>query len=147
MATTKQPGQMIRKQVYIRPQQDEALKRLADARATTEAKLIRLVYLYDVREPVKQGIASRLISALHRQKNTYLSVQVLAEFMHLAPRKLAMSHQDALGQIISLVEAWPILELHQIPVVFSEDFNSCASVEGVRFVNPLAADFQLEPWI
>lgn len=32
---------MVRKQVYIRPQQEEQLKRLAEQRAVTEAELIR----------------------------------------------------------------------------------------------------------
>jgi predicted nucleic acid-binding protein len=36
--------------------------------------------------------------------------------------------------------------LHQISVIFSEDFNVGAVVEGVRFVNPFAEDFNLENW-
>lgn len=37
--------------------------------------------------------------------------------------------------------------LNQISVVFSEDFNPGWITEGVRFVNPFAADFQIETWL
>jgi predicted nucleic acid-binding protein len=44
-------------------------------------------------------------------------------------------------------QIWAAARLNQVPVVFSEDFNSGAIVEGVRFVNPLAADFMLAEWV
>ncbi len=34
-------------------------------------------------------------------------------------------------------QIWAIARLHGIPLIFSEDFNSGAVIEGVRFVNPL----------
>jgi predicted nucleic acid-binding protein len=43
-------------------------------------------------------------------------------------------------------QLWAAAHLNQIPVVFSEDFNSGSTLEGVRFVNPFAADFLLEAW-
>jgi predicted nucleic acid-binding protein len=43
-------------------------------------------------------------------------------------------------------QIWATARLNQIPVVFSEDFNSGAVVEGVRFVNPFADDFSLSAW-
>ena len=39
-----------------------------------------------------------------------------------------------------------VARLNQVPVVFSEDFNPGAVIEGVRFVNPFAEDFQPEAW-
>ncbi|MBC7250793.1 MAG: PIN domain-containing protein [Anaerolineae bacterium] len=42
---------------------------------------------------------------------------------------------------------WATARLNQIPIVFSEDFQAGTVVEGVRFVNPFAADFQLEEWV
>ena len=36
--------------------------------------------------------------------------------------------------------------LNQVPMIFSEDFNSNSTLEGVRFVNPFAFDFALENW-
>jgi predicted nucleic acid-binding protein len=44
-------------------------------------------------------------------------------------------------------QLWALAKLNQIPVVFSEDFRSGSSLEGVRFVNPFAADFDLETWV
>lgn len=42
-------------------------------------------------------------------------------------------------------QIWASARLNQIPVVFSEDFNPSV-LEGVRFVNPLAPDFDIERW-
>jgi len=43
-------------------------------------------------------------------------------------------------------QIWAAARLNQIPVVFSEDFNSGSTLEGVQFVNPFASDFVLETW-
>ena len=43
-------------------------------------------------------------------------------------------------------QIWAAARLNQIGVVFSEDFTD-GVVEGVRFVNPFAADFQIEDWV
>ncbi len=43
-------------------------------------------------------------------------------------------------------QIWAVARLNQVPVVFSEDFNPGAVIEGVRFVNPFAEDFQPEVW-
>jgi len=43
-------------------------------------------------------------------------------------------------------QIWAVARLNQVPVVFSEDFNPGAVIEGVRFVNPFAEDFQPEAW-
>jgi len=43
-------------------------------------------------------------------------------------------------------QVWAAARLNQTPVIFSEDFNSGATLEGVRFVNPFASDFILENW-
>ena len=43
-------------------------------------------------------------------------------------------------------QIWAAARLNQIPVVFSEDFSDGCVLEGVRFVNPFARDFQIEEW-
>lgn len=43
-------------------------------------------------------------------------------------------------------QIWATAHLNQIPIIFSEDFNTGATLEGVRFVNPFAPDFVLENW-
>ena len=44
-------------------------------------------------------------------------------------------------------QVWATARLNQIPVIFSEDFTSGATLEGVRFANPFAADFAIETWV
>jgi len=41
-------------------------------------------------------------------------------------------------------QIWASAHLNQIPVVLSEDFGDGVSIEGVRFVNPFSAGFNLE---
>lgn len=43
-------------------------------------------------------------------------------------------------------QVWACARLNQIPVIFSEDFPANSALEGVRFVNPFAADFELAKW-
>ena len=44
-------------------------------------------------------------------------------------------------------QIWASARLSQIPIIFTEDFNVGAVIEGVRFVNPLVEDFHLDSWI
>lgn len=44
-------------------------------------------------------------------------------------------------------QIWATARLNQIPLVFSEDFNTSASLEGVRFINPFAPDFAIADWL
>ncbi len=44
-------------------------------------------------------------------------------------------------------QLWAIARLNQVAVVFSEDFGSGMSLEGVRFINPFAPDFDLQTWM
>lgn len=43
-------------------------------------------------------------------------------------------------------QIWAVARLNQVPFVFSEDFNP-SRIEGVEFINPFAADFNLEEWV
>jgi predicted nucleic acid-binding protein len=43
-------------------------------------------------------------------------------------------------------QIWATARLNQIPIIFSEDFNTGSVLEGVRFVNPFAGDFSLSTW-
>lgn len=44
-------------------------------------------------------------------------------------------------------QIWASARLNQIPLVFSEDFSDGVIIEGVRFVNPFGAGFNLESWL
>jgi predicted nucleic acid-binding protein len=41
-------------------------------------------------------------------------------------------------------QIWASARLHQIPFIFTEDFNVGAVIEGVRFVNPFEEGFNLD---
>ncbi|MBI4770796.1 MAG: PIN domain-containing protein, partial [Chloroflexi bacterium] len=43
-------------------------------------------------------------------------------------------------------QIWATARLNQIPIIFSEAFSPGMTLEGVRFVNPFAADFVVETW-
>ena len=106
-----------------------------------------------------------------------MSVQSLSEFISVAVRKLGLTPEDALRQAELWSRLWPIFNLtpiivleaargvrdyslsyydaqiwaaarlNQVPLIFSEDFDSGAVLEGVRFVNPFAPDFVIVNWV
>ena len=53
-------------------------------------------------------------------------------------RRYGLSFWDA--------QIWAVARLNQVPLVFSKGFSPGAVIEGVRFVNPFAEDFQPEAW-
>lgn len=44
-------------------------------------------------------------------------------------------------------QIWACAKSNQLPIVFSEDFQDGQTLEGVRFVNPFAENFELEKWL
>lgn len=40
-------------------------------------------------------------------------------------------------------EIWAIARLNQLPLIFSEDFNDSSTLEGVTFINPFTAKFDI----
>jgi predicted nucleic acid-binding protein len=54
-------------------------------------------------------------------------------------REHGLSYYDA--------QIWAAARLNQVPVIFSEDFNSNSVLDGVRFVNPFSAEFDLTAWV
>lgn len=66
----------------------------------------------------------------------------LTPFIVLEAMRGVRDHQLAYWD----AQIWATARLNQIPVVFSEDFNAGVVLEGVRFINPFAADFDLAAW-
>ncbi|MCQ3936860.1 MAG: PIN domain-containing protein [Chloroflexi bacterium] len=44
-------------------------------------------------------------------------------------------------------QIWASALINDVPVIFSEDFQDGQTLEGVRFVNPFAENFELEKWL
>jgi len=43
-------------------------------------------------------------------------------------------------------QLWATARLNQVSVIFSEDFSAGTVLDGVRFVDPFAAEFVVERW-
>lgn len=44
-------------------------------------------------------------------------------------------------------QIWASAKMHQIPIVFTEDFGEGVIIEGVRFVNPFGKNFNIDAWL
>jgi predicted nucleic acid-binding protein len=44
-------------------------------------------------------------------------------------------------------QIWAAALLNQVSLVFSEDFQDGAVLEGVRFTNPFGPDIDLDHWV
>lgn len=44
-------------------------------------------------------------------------------------------------------QIWATARMNQIPTIFSEDFNTGSTLEGVQFINPFSKTFSLEEWM
>ena len=58
-----------------------------------------------------------------------------------------LMYMKCLQELCYDAQIWAVAKLNQAPVVFSEDFSDGQVIEGVRFVNPFARDFQVEEWV
>jgi predicted nucleic acid-binding protein len=68
----------------------------------------------------------------------YVTPAIVADAVR-GVRDYQMSFYDA--------QIWSCARFNQLPIVFSEDFSDGQVLEGVRFVNPFTAKFNLEKWI
>lgn len=137
-----------------------------------------LLYMFDSLDPGKQAQAIHVCDHMRQVGIGCLSAQILGEFCQAGMRNLHLDKSFVLEQVKFLADSWPVIDLspqivieaargvrdhslayydaqiwatarlNQIPVIFSEDFNSWSSLEGVRFVNPFdEARFRLEDWV
>jgi predicted nucleic acid-binding protein len=92
----------------------------------------------------------RLRPPLTTSEATQQVERLMASFLifDLTPMVVLEASRGVRDHQLSYYDAqvWATARLNQVPVVFSEDFNSNTTLEGVRFVNPFATDFVLENW-
>jgi predicted nucleic acid-binding protein len=81
-----------------------------------------LVYVHDRSEPVKQAQALLILDRLQTTGHGAFSVQSLPEFFNAVTKCI------------------------KVPLVVTEDFPSARAIEGVRFIDPFAPDFDLDQW-
>ena len=132
-----------------------------------------LVYSLDPHDPIKREQARTVLEHLVELASAALSSQTLSEFANVTLRKLGFAPEQSYRQVERFellfpvypltpalvlealrgvkdhhfsyydAQVWAAAKLHQVPVVLSEDFANGATVEGVSFLNPFEADFDL----
>ena len=135
-----------------------------------------LIYTFDPRDEIRQEQAIAILLKLEAEDSGCLSTQCLSEFASIAITKLGLPAGEVMDQIdawrntfpifnltpqivleatrgvrdhkLSYYDAqiWASARLNQVPVVFTEDFQDGQTLEGIRFINPFAADFEIEAW-
>lgn len=71
------------------------------------------------------------------------------QVLDLTPLIIQEATRGVLEHHLSYFDAqiWASARLNQIPVIFSEDFQSMQILDGVQFVDPIALDFDLGAWL
>ena len=104
-------------------------------------------------------ILAEFFAATTRQLSATLSVDEAADQVELLARAwpvfdvTAFTVLEALRGVLTYrmsywdAQIWASARLNQIPLILSEDFDAGAIIEGVRFVNPFAGDFELDDWL
>jgi predicted nucleic acid-binding protein len=78
-----------------------------------------LVYLYDTHSPQKAAQARRVLDRLELTRTGRLSVQNLAEFLHVSTHKLdpPLSRAEALSQVALFIRMLPVFDLTALIVL------------------------------
>ena len=78
-----------------------------------------LVYLYDKNSPDKAARARAILEHLELTRSGRLSVQTLAEFLHVSTHRLdpPLSRAEALIQANLFTRIWPIFDLNSLIVL------------------------------
>ena len=121
----------------------ETLNRLATLRLGVLTPQVLAEFFVNATRKLKPPLS--LEQAYHRIQNYLLSWEVLDLTGSIVleavrgVRTYQMAYWDA--------QIWALARLHRIPLIFTEDFNIGAVIEGVRFVNPLEENFDLDGWL
>lgn len=132
-----------------------------------------LVYMYDLSEPEKQQRAVEVLQHVRQTGVLSAQVMSEFYNIVTRKLEPPLTAEQAQAQLQRLTRVWPVLpvtsqvvfeairgvreyqlsfwdaqiwaaaRLNRVPVVLSEDFNPGAVIEGVRFLNPFPADFDL----
>ncbi|RMF71523.1 MAG: PIN domain-containing protein [Alphaproteobacteria bacterium] len=94
------------------------------------------------------SVALRKLTPPLSPDETYRQVELYAQVFPIFPLTPAVILEAIRGvrdHGFSYYDAqiWATARLNQIPVVLSEDFPTGATIEGVQFLNPLEATFDL----
>ena len=133
-----------------------------------------LLYAHDQNEPAKQAIAKALLRKLTDSQTLALSVQTLNEFYNAARRPkrgFNLTHDQIVTILGDIAESatvydlssetaflaydaitlygfsliWAVAKENGIGIIYTEDGQSAEVIEGVRCINPFAANMEAKP--
>lgn len=102
---------------------------------------------------------SEFFNAVTRGRNPKLPMEKALQYVQgyllsfptflLTPSIVLTAARGVKDYSLSFYDAqiWACALTNDIPVIFSEDFQDGQVIEGIRFVNPFAENFELETWI
>ncbi len=123
--------------------QGQALE-ILDGLATTRTGVISTQVLAEFFVTVTQKISAPLsVSEGYQRIENFLQVWTVLDMTGMVVLEATRGVRDYQFNFWD-AQIWATARLNQIPVVFSEDFNTGTLIEGVRFVNPFAENFQAE---
>jgi len=129
------------------PQKQQQALRVLDRLATTGAGVISTQVLSEFFVAVTRKIAAPLsIDEAHERVKNYLQSWTILDLTGMVVLEAIRGVRDHQFNFWD-AQIWAAARLNQVTVVFSEDFNVGAVIEGVRFANPFAEDFQIEEWV
>jgi predicted nucleic acid-binding protein len=125
------------------PEKQKRALEILDTLAETDAGVLSAQVLSEFFVTITRKITSPLsvAEAYERIKNyaTMWTILDVTELVVLEAARGVRDHQLSFWD----AEIWATARLNQIPLVLSEDFQSGAIIEGVRFLNPLLPAFDI----
>jgi predicted nucleic acid-binding protein len=129
------------------PQKQQQALRVLDRLAMTGAGVISTQVLLEFFVAVTRKIAAPLsIDEAYERVKNYLQSWTTLDLTGMVVLEAIRGVRDHQFNFWD-AQIWAIARLNQVAVVFSEDFNVGSVIEGVRFANPFAEDFQIEEWV
>lgn len=125
--------------------QRQAIQVLHVLHASGQGRLSAQVLAEFIRAATKTAQPMLTIDQARRQAEYFVQAWPIVDLTPMIVLEAARGVRD---HQLSYYDAqiWATARLNQIPIVFSEDFSSGATLEGVHFVNPFAPEFALEAW-
>lgn len=129
------------------PEKQRRATEVIDALVLQNAGIISTQVLAEFFISVTRKIKAPLnVADAYQRLEDLVQVWTVVEITHSVPLEAARGVRDYQFHFWD-AQIWATARLSQVPLVLSEDFNSGATIEGVRFENPFAPTFDLSQWL
>ena len=126
------------------PEKQKRALGVLEALSANETGVLSVQVLSEFFNSITRKIASPLsISDAYERLKNYAAawpILDLTELIVLEAARGVRDHQFSLWD----AQIWASARLNQIPLVLSEDFQDGTNIEGVRFLNPFAPEFDVQ---